>query len=545
MDQKKRARESRTSIEKIYVTMRHLFNRGNYKPNGTSGSSLRKSLIQLSPEIYGSIADSEKVELDGLLYIIERLPKGIEECRLVKLIAREGFETSDFKTLIPPKRRRNCYRIDDSTMYVEMTRGRSDIYDMLTHLTFMYNEGNKIKNHVLDKESKPSDDWKKLGHIVDLDSKNQKYDLKKGMTYLSNVLGRTFEEVDVSLDKFKKSKNSNSLFHIVWWLGKIAIEEAVKKKDREITFSTKLRDHIGHHIYGDRWASNVKATLYKENLLDRPIHIISANLHSVINTLYGHAAAPKLKDEDIQQLAIETSKEENQKLRDKIKSYALKHGMIEIEDTSGTNLEVQIIDTEKLGQEKGNKPVIVVMDYAFGEQAFECMDELLKPYEGMCITKLNVKSVSIMGKAGILEGDKGDIMIPTAHVFEGTADNYPFKNELKSADFAGNGLNVFEGPMTTVLGTSLQNRDVLEHFRTSTWNAIGIEMEGVHYQKAIQSASTIRNSIPKNVKVMYAYYASDNPLQTGRTLASGSLGPEGVKPTYLITQKILDKILRG
>ena len=33
-----------------------------------------------------------------------------------------------------------------------------------------------------------------------------------------------------------------------------------------------------------------------------------------------------------------------------------------------------------------------------------------------------------MGKAGILEGGKGDIMLPSAHVFEGTADNYPFKN---------------------------------------------------------------------------------------------------------------------
>jgi hypothetical protein len=45
------------------------------------------------------------------------------------------------------------------------------------------------------------------------------------------------------------------------------------------------------------------------------------------------------------------------------------------------------------------------------------------------------------------------------------------------------------------------------------------------------------------VKLRYAYYASDNPLQTGHTLASGSLGPEGVKPTYLITQIILEKIL--
>jgi hypothetical protein len=39
-------------------------------------------------------------------------------------------------------------------------------------------------------------------------------------------------------------------------------------------------------------------------------------------------------------------------------------------------------------------------------------------------TLLNVESVSIMGKAGILEGGKGDIMIPNAHINEGTADNY-------------------------------------------------------------------------------------------------------------------------
>ena len=67
-------------------------------------------------------------------------------------------------------------------------------------------------------------------------------------------------------------------------------------------------------------------------------------------------------------------------------------------------------------------------------------------------------------------------------------------------------------------------------------------MEGSHYQKAIQSASKIRKSIPKDVKVRYAYYASDNPLETGSTLASGGLGTTGVKPTYLITIKILEQI---
>ena len=156
---------------------------------------------------------------------------------------------------------------------------------------------------------------------------------------------------------------------------------------------------------------------------------------------------------------------------------------------------------------------------------------------------MNVDSVSIMGKAGILQGGKGDIMIPNAHLFEGTADNYPFENELQKEDFEGYGLQVFDGAMVSVLGTSLQNKDILEFFHKSSWRVIGLEMEGAHYQKAIQASARLRYNISKDVKVRYAYYASDNPLETGSTLASGGLGTTGVKPTYLITEKILEQII--
>ena len=116
-----------------------------------------------------------------------------------------------------------------------------------------------------------------------------------------------------------------------------------------------------------------------------------------------------------------------------------------------------------------DQPVILVMDYAFGEQAYETMDELLKPVKnGSQNTTLNIASISIMGKAGILEGGKGDIMIPTAHIFEGTADNYPFHNELTKSDLDGNDVAVYEGAMITVLGTSLQNKDILKFFFNST-----------------------------------------------------------------------------
>ena len=98
-----RAQESSSAVEKLYITMRHLFNRGFYKPMGVSGDTLREALLLLRPEIYGTIAE-DKVELNGLLYVIERLPIGIEECRFINLTSDEGYSKSHFQAIIPPKR---------------------------------------------------------------------------------------------------------------------------------------------------------------------------------------------------------------------------------------------------------------------------------------------------------------------------------------------------------------------------------------------------------------------------------------------------------
>ncbi|HEU0226547.1 MAG TPA: hypothetical protein VFQ86_02320, partial [Arachidicoccus soli] len=88
-----KAQEATQAIERIYITMRHLFNRGFYKPMGVSGSTLREGLLELKPEIYGSIAE-DKLELDGLSYVLDRLPIGIEECKIINLTGEEGYQLS-------------------------------------------------------------------------------------------------------------------------------------------------------------------------------------------------------------------------------------------------------------------------------------------------------------------------------------------------------------------------------------------------------------------------------------------------------------------
>ena len=546
-----RAQESSGAIERLYITMRHLFNRGFYKPMGVSGETLRDSLLTLSPEIYGSITE-DKVELEGLLYVIDRLPLGIEECSFINLTSDEGYKNSHFEPIIPSKRRRNCYRIDQEQMNIEVTRGRSEIYDVLTHLTFLFIESHKIMSQVIINDGKDVNrDWKKLEAAVLKKGKLSKKEKEVALTHTANFLGRTFEEVSDAYPNFATKADPNRFLKIIYYLGKLAINEVITTKKRIITFSPVLRERLGQHIHGEIWASTIKKKLDEFKLLERPIHIISANMHSVMNTIYSPFALPaEHKKHSVMEVYEMLSDPTNTLLRKKVMKYAAQNGLVYIKDTSGTNINVQIIDTAKLPNSFSTtttetKPVLIVMDYAFGEQAFETLDELLKPYKKSKknIRFLDVKSVSIMGKAGILEGGKGDIMLPSAHVFEGTADNYPFKNMLKKSHFEEEEIKVCKGAMITVLGTSLQNKDILKFFKNSTWNVVGLEMEGAHYQKAIQSASKIRRSISSKVKVQYAYYASDNPLETGSTLASGGLGTSGVKPTYLITEKMLDQIL--
>ncbi len=572
MTERTRAQESRAAIQQLYISMRHLFIRGGYKPLGVSGEAMIEALMVLQPEIYGSLGDPERVELEGLHYISQRLPEGIEECRYIRLITKEGFEMSGFTPIVPPKRRRNCYRIDGEQMFIELTNGRSDIYDILTHLTFLYIEAEKVRRNALDPKGRKKRDWLNLEQVVELEKHGEPINREVACTYLSGLLGRTFEETLAAVKRFEATNRVSSLFHIVYWMGRLSIEEEQDKNDREITFSAALREKIGHHIFGNAWANNIKQFLHKKNWLDRPIHIISSNPHSVMNCLYAFGATrAKHASRSMEDLARELSHDENQDMRLQVEEYAARHGMCQLDDHSGTNITVQIIDTQQVAPEglapelqwnadlvAQEKPLLLVIDYAFGEQAYEVMDELLKPFEiengelkmenetkipnTQYRIPLKVVSISLMGKAGILEGGKGDIMVPTAHVFEGTADNYPLLNDFTKADFEGNGLKVCEGTMITVLGTSLQNKDILRYFLRSSWRAVGLEMEGAHYQKAIQAASKIRKSINENVVLRYAYYASDNPLLTGHTLASGSLGEEGVKPTYLITLKILERI---
>jgi hypothetical protein len=376
---------------------------------------------------------------------------------------------------------------------------------------------------------------------------------------LSVVLGQTFKETQSAEKAVESNRSSASdhgnLFKIISDLGHIAGREKADPEDAVVViFTPSLIEMIVKNTNGKKWADTVKQRLHELGFSRRPLHIISANMHSIVNSLYACAAAKETgigTSSDDLVTFIRSIRDDTEGIID----FASHHGLHLVPDTSGSQIDCQIIDTVHLpgvqchpemsidwDHVRSEKPVILVMDYAFGAQAFGVMDELLTPLEEERLdTRLIVRSISVMGKAGILPGNKGDIMLATGHVHEGIPENYAIANRLSASDFDGS-LPVYEGPIVTVLGTSLQNRDILKRFFESSWNAVGIEMEGGHYQRAI-SAAMLRGHISKDVDLMYAYYASDNPLISGQTLASGGLGDEGIAPTYQISRAILSKIL--
>lgn len=551
-----RAHKSRLAIRAFKVIADAMIIRGNYKPSGISGQALETALRDLSPEIYGTMNDPRSIEIKGLEYILDRLPRGIEDCTRIVLTAHEDFERTSFEKIQPNKRRRLSYRVSENEMCFVITTGLSEIYDVLTHLTFLNIEAGKIFHKMKEPGGEYTSGWKELERIVSREDTLTDRQLDQAIWNLSIYLGRSYQETKDSYAYLDENRRvcgcNNSLFQVIYRMGKrVERENACRDDELLIYFTPALQSLIGHHRYGPRWASNIKDRICQLGLQNRPLHIISANMHSVVNLLYGYDAVcgscKEKPDGDLYRFLQDCRDK-----REMIREHAAANGFLDVPDTSEMLIHAQIIDMAKLDQLmfhpdlhlerqnlKSTQPVLLVIDYAFGTQAYEVMDELLSQFHQQ--PGIQVCSVSIMGKAGILPGGKGDIMLPTAHVMEGTPHNYLVENDLEKSDFDPS-VDVYVGPIVTVLGTSLQNRDVLEKFQTTSWKAIGLEMEGGHYQRAI-SAAIIRGHIFAGIKLRYAYYASDNPLISGQTLASGSMGDEGIRPTYMITKVIVEKIV--
>ena len=136
--------------------------------------------------------------------------------------------------------------------------GGSDIYDILTHLTFLYIEAQKICSKVLiEEKGETVRDWQKLEEAVNK-TKLSQADREVALIHVANILGRSFVETMDAYTKFSSKADPERFLKIIYWMGKLAIEEITQGLKRTITFSTLLRERLGHHIHGELWANTIK-----------------------------------------------------------------------------------------------------------------------------------------------------------------------------------------------------------------------------------------------------------------------------------------------
>ena len=193
-----RAQKARMAIRSFKTIAHALALRGFYMPSEKMGQQLAECLINLSPEIYGSMNDPRITELKGLEYVIDRLPRGIERCTRIILTEEEQIGDSTFEVIEPLKRRRTCYRISEKEFCFAITRGLSEIYDILTHLTFLCIEAQKIHARMTDEAGNVTIEWNDLEKTVQhfhhsAVSLNGR-ELDQAIWNLSIILGRPYHE---------------------------------------------------------------------------------------------------------------------------------------------------------------------------------------------------------------------------------------------------------------------------------------------------------------------------------------------------------------
>lgn len=508
---------------------------------------------ELEPALHPHVKDELIHDFEALSYAVRRLPEGVTESFMLYLSdtlhehlepAREGFRAVETAA-----RRRSVFELMPSKLMVLLRDGDSDLIDLVTCMCAFATEAAKLRRRM-----------QREGRLA---------------TLLS-LKDEPAHRQDEALERLGFVQQERHELTRLWPEGatRRLYQLAMHHEDYHIQITKQLQGYNSQHA--ERWTQQLAQSVYElmgswPDALECDVHIISSNTHSVQNCLspylreqrerilaWGRAHRPQLFEVEwvdesdlLYALARHWFKAhpEEQAVREARDREA---GMLVLEQTALTGVSVELVDTSRLvasaidqgivgdgASLRQDRALIVNIDYAFGQQAQEIMAILLMLFGH------RVRSVDVLGKAGALDGERGDLLAATAFV-EQTQDVFEPIAQLDQLQIARlkarcPDRQVHVGPVLTVAGTLLQNR-VLLNFYKRIWGCTGLEMEGTYYLREIIKASQL-GVIPAQTKMRFLYYVSDLPLMVGASLA-GALNPgEGIPPLYAITREILCDVL--
>lgn len=496
---------------------------------------------QIQPSLHRYCNIEDMLDIDALLYVLARLPEGIHRVREILVqsdLPDKVPHLAGLEEVVVASRRRATFLLGPERMVIVAREGVTELLDLVTLLSAFEVESRKLER------------------------------LLKGTELIEDL--RNYEGSDLSVENrllvrlaFELGVTDDQIMalHEVW--GENTLSRVVDLVDQPPHLRVRLhRDYCLQSALTRSltWARRLAREVAGRTSGQRPIHLVSSNTHSTVNLLSPfvrrYAAEIEADSEEIppevapanrvyyrlkKWLAAHPSRREE---RDRMHEEC---GIFTLTDMDRVGVTAQLIDLSmlppdlcdpRLGRIESDA-VIVNFDYAFGDQAGVVGEQLFRELAGH-----NVKSFSIMGKAGSLVGARGSLMLPNYLIREGTRDVYdiPLGNWLRREDLLDVVDEVYaEGPVLTVLGTILQNDDLLKSYRDE-WKALGLEMEGIPYLRAVHQALKL-GLLKPGLRVGIGYYASDAPLVPGESLAR-SLSARGLDATYGLNLALLRKIFQ-
>lgn len=487
---------------------------------------------RLRPALHSRVSDTHEIDVGALSYAVRRLPENLTETlafyvtdTLPALFASPGGHFRDVPTAA---RRRAVYEMIPGKSMVLVRDGISDLLDFICCLCLFAIEAQKLRRRMKDEgglDAAPQDLLKELSSIWPNDARQK-------------LRAVALHHEDFHIEVHKERDNYNNA-HSETWCAQIA---------------GATRRLIGMDP--------------SELPSDFDVHVISSNTHSVPNCLSpwmgrhasdivewgrrtGHPATEDtwhVEHDLAYALARDYLRAHPDAAVEKAETER-NAGVLTVDETSFTGIAVQLIDPSRVAwgdtdpgipDDAPARPGLIVnIDYAFGEQAEHIIANLVSLFGR------NLKSVNVLGKAGGLTGQRGDVLVATGFVeqrhdrFHTIPGEPSIDVERLRSQLPNRGVHV--GNVLTVTGTLLQNRTML-HFNRHIWRCIGLEMEGTFYLRHVVQ-SMHRGSVPQDVTFRFVYYTSDLPLDHASNLSARLRAAEGIPPLYATTREILRGIL--
>jgi CRP-like cAMP-binding protein len=496
---------------------------------------------RLRPSLH-PLCESSSIDFSALAYVVRRLPTNVATTFVWfatdEMPDRYAASRELFRDTTARARRRVTWEMMPGKSMILLRDGMSDLLDLVSLLCIYAVEARKLRRRLRDGGvlcALATDAAQEaLAGAFDAAELAQLEALWPGAV-AKTLLDMSLHHEDITVHTYRRTNNYNSA-HAETWTQQIA---------------TATRDLLGQHPW--------------ELPDDYPVHIISSNTHSVTNCLspwlgenadavlaWGREARPDLTEQDWDETwdLLAALMRPYMAAHPEVIPVRMKRDgscRIQLDETAFTGIRVQLFDLGAMRNHvadpnlpRPTRPGLIVnIDYAFGQQAEPIVANLVNLFGR------RIRSVNVLGKAGGLRGERGDILVANTFVAQSGDVLATPPRGVDTARLAARVPDrvVHEGRVLTVLGTVLQNDNLL-HFYDKLWNCVGLEMEGTYYcRQALESREL--GLIDRDVPLRFVYYVSDLPLKHDASLAAGMTAIEGIPPLYGITREILTAVFEG